>query len=83
MGLPASHYLNFGTDVFSPTHRELIILRDGSFITDEVLYSKQICLNAKTQEMIELSECADYERIVGQELFYSDLIINRDLLRFR
>lgn len=83
LGLPASHYLNFGTDVFSPTHRELVILRDGSFITDEVLYSKQICLNAKTQEMIELSECADYERIVGQELFYSDLIINRDLLRFR
>ena len=83
LGLPATNYLNFGTDVFSPTHREVAILRDGSFITDEVLYSKQICLNAKTQEIIELSECVDYERIFGQELFYSDLIINRDLLRFR
>lgn len=83
VGLEATDYLNFGTDLFSSNHRQLAILRDGSFITEDYLYSKQTCINAKTQEMTNLAECEAYELIAGTELSYSDLIINLDLLRFR
>lgn len=83
VGLKATDYLNFGTDLFSPHHRQLAILRDGSFITEDYLYSRQTCISTKTQKMTNLAECEAYELITGKELDYSDLIINRDLLRFR
>lgn len=83
VGLEATDYLNFGTDLFSSNHRQLAILRGGSFITEDYLYSKQTRINAKTQEMTNLAECEAYWLITGKELYYSDLIINLDLLRFR
>ncbi|TDQ41691.1 LTA synthase family protein [Aureibacillus halotolerans] len=82
MGI-ANDDLSFGHDIFSDENQPLTILRDGSFITDEVLYTKGVCYDAESGEEIEASHCEPYSKKVEQELSYSDKIIYGDLLRFK
>ena len=92
LGVDTSNDLTFGTDLFAEERKDFIALRDGSFITDEYVYTKETCYDRFTGEIIEgvedeetgevVNSCNPYIEQVEQELSYSDQIIYGDLFRF-
>ncbi|GAA0296170.1 phosphoglycerol transferase MdoB-like AlkP superfamily enzyme [Gracilibacillus halotolerans] len=92
LGVDTSNDLTFGTDLFAEERKDFIALRDGSFITDEYVYTKETCYDRFTGEIIEgvedeetgevVNSCSPYIEQVEQELSYSDQIIYGDLFRF-
>lgn len=92
MGIDTSNDLSFGTDLFSEERKDFIALRDGSFITDDYVYTKDQCFNRESGELLdtmsgltsedEESACQPYIEQVNEELSYSDQIIFGDLFRF-
>ncbi|ENH97466.1 polyglycerol phosphate synthase [Gracilibacillus halophilus YIM-C55.5] len=92
LGIDDSNDLSFGTNMFLDERKPYIALRDGSFITDEYVYTKDQCFNRQTGELIdstnnlsgkgEDSACQPYVEQVEKELSYSDEIIFGDLFRF-
>ncbi len=83
VGLPVNAYINFGQDLFAADRRELIVLRDGSFIGSEYRYADSTCLRSDSGELVDQSFCESLEKVAVQDLYYSDLISNKDLLRFQ
>ncbi|WP_227936738.1 LTA synthase family protein [Alkalihalobacillus deserti] len=82
LGLETENDIQFGSDLFSPERDSYAVLRDGSFITDQYVYTKGACYSKPTGEEIDLSNCEpDMER-AQQDLSYSDKLIYGDLLRF-
>lgn len=81
-GISTKRDVQFGADVFADEREDLIVLRDGSFITDELLYTKETCYEKSTGEAIDGASCEPYFPIIKQELDYSDKVIYGDLLRF-
>ncbi|WP_243386332.1 LTA synthase family protein [Bacillus kexueae] len=83
LGIDASDDIEFGTDVFSEDRLPFVVLRDGSFITDEILYTRGVCYDVQTGEPAEdANACEPYMEKAKNELDYSDEIIYGDLLRF-
>ena len=82
LGIDTSDQIQFGEDLFSPNRENFAVLRDGSFITDEYVYTKETCYSKKTGNPIDKSECELYAEKAKMELDYSDRIIYGDLLRF-
>ncbi|WP_058307453.1 LTA synthase family protein [Gracilibacillus massiliensis] len=92
LGIDQSNDLSFGTDLFSDDRKDFIALRDGSFITDDYVYSKDQCYERESGELIdttiettgegEASVCKPYLDKVEKELGYSDELIFGDLFRF-
>lgn len=90
LGIDDSNDLSFGTNLFAEERKDFIAFRDGSFVTDEYLYTKDQCYNRETGELIdtatdldeETSACQPYIEQVQKELSYSDQIIFGDLFRF-
>lgn len=86
LGIEEENQTIFGSNLFSKDHEELVIMRDGSFVTRDVIYKNDICYLRDTEEPIEgeLREvlCEVHFDEVQQELDYSDRIIYGDLLRF-
>lgn len=83
VGLPVNEYINFGQDLFATDRREFIVLRDGSFIGSEYRYADSTCLRSDSGEVVDQSFCESLEKVAIQDLYYSDLILNKDLLRFQ
>ena len=83
VGLPVNAYINFGQDLFAADRRELIVLRDGSFIGSEYRYADSTCLRSDSGELVDQSFCESLEKVAVQDLYYSDVILNKDLLRFQ
>ena len=83
VGLPVNAYINFGQDLFAADRRELIVLRDGSFIGSEYRYADSTCLRSDSGELVDQSFCESLEKVAVLDLYYSDLILNKDLLRFQ
>ena len=83
VGLSVNAYINFGQDLFAADRRELIVLRDGSFIGSEYRYADSTCLRSDSGELFDQSFCESLEKVAVQDLYYSDLILNKDLLRFQ
>ncbi|WP_077621509.1 LTA synthase family protein [Sediminibacillus massiliensis] len=94
LGIENEDDITFGTDLFTEDRKDFIALRDGSFISDEYIYSKGQCFNRETGELIETdptgldqgneqdSACQPIKEKVEKELSYSDQIIYGDLFRF-
>ncbi|UOQ86004.1 LTA synthase family protein [Gracilibacillus salinarum] len=92
LGIDDSNDLSFGTDLFSDERKDYVALRDGSFITEDYVYTKDQCYNKETGELIqgniessdddEANACGPYMEQVNQELNYSDQIVFGDLFRF-
>ncbi len=83
LGVDAPDGIGFGNDMFGTNHPNLVIFRDGSFVTDSYIYRGGTFFDKDTREEIEPPE--DAERLlnrVEQELHYSDSIIYGNLLRF-
>ncbi|WP_455662382.1 LTA synthase family protein [Pradoshia sp.] len=82
LGVDTSDQIQFGADLFSPSRMNMAILRDGSFITDDYVYTKETCYSKVTGNPIDHSACELFAERAKMELDYSDRIIYGDLLRF-
>ncbi|SHG68735.1 LTA synthase family protein [Virgibacillus chiguensis] len=93
LGIKNNQDIQFGNDLFSKQRKDFIALRNGSFITDEYIYTNDTCYNKKTGEPVEKNQeedesketsnaCDLIRKQVGKELDYSDDLIYGDLFRF-
>ncbi|MCM3650459.1 LTA synthase family protein [Metabacillus litoralis] len=82
LGIDTSEQIQFGTDVFSDDKLSFTVLRDGSFITENNVYTRGVCYNKATGTETDLAVCDPFMEKAKQELSYSDEIIYGDLLRF-
>ena len=82
LGIDTSKDMQLGADLFSEEHEEFVVFRDGGFVTDELVYTKNVCYDSATGVEIAIENCQPYIDRAIQELGYSDQIINGDLLRF-
>ncbi len=83
LGIDTSKQIQFGHDLLSKDTNDFTVLRDGSFITKDSVFTAGVCYNKETGEPREdESGCQSYEEKAKQELQFSDQIIYGDLLRF-
>ena len=82
LGIDTKEDMQLGSDVFSPDHEPFVIFRDGRFVTNDHIYTQEVCYDIKTVEIDESGACESYNERATTELNYSDMIINGDLLRF-
>ena len=83
MGIDTKGDMQLGADIFSPDHEEFVVFRDGRFVTDEYVYTNDVCYDTITGEEVDGLACKPYSERTTTELDYSDMIINGDLLRFK
>lgn len=82
LGIADRKDIQFGTDLFAPQRKSLAVFRDGSFATDNYVYTKENCYQKSTGEVVETTYCEPYFEKVKLDLEYSDKMIYGDLLRF-
>ncbi|WNF37492.1 LTA synthase family protein [Bacillaceae bacterium IKA-2] len=82
LGIADRKDIQFGTDLFAPKRKSLAIFRDGSFVTDTHVFTKENCYQNSTGEVVETTYCEPYFEKVNSDLLYSDKMIYGDLLRF-
>lgn len=82
LGIDTKQDIEFGSDLFAKNNMEFTVLRDGSFITKDYVYTREICYDKKTGEPTDNSLCEPYLEKAKNELEFSDKIIYGDLLRF-
>ncbi|WP_226035026.1 LTA synthase family protein [Aquibacillus saliphilus] len=92
LGIENEDDITFGTDLFAANNKDFIALRDGSFISEDYVYSKDQCFDRESGELIYAkttgveddaeNACQPIKEKVDKELSYSDQIIYGDLFRF-
>lgn len=82
LGIETPHGLDFGHDLLSPNHPSFAVLRDGTFITEDVIHTENACYDRLTGEQVDDELCEPYQDMAVQELKFSDEIIYGDLMRF-
>lgn len=90
LGIETNHDIYFGNDLFHDDRKELIVQRNGDFISEDYIYTQEECYDRKTGEVIEghnddlekASLCDHNKEIAENELKFSDKIIYGDLFRF-
>ncbi|SIS36897.1 LTA synthase family protein [Salimicrobium flavidum] len=87
LGIEEKNELNFGENLFNQHRQDFIALRDGSFVTEEYIYTKSVCYSKESGQPVEVppgepSPCEPWKEKVSKELGYSDNIIYGDLFRF-
>ncbi|MDA7027449.1 LTA synthase family protein [Bacillus sp. CLL-7-23] len=83
LGIETKGMIHFGHDLFSEERKPFVVLRNGNFITDDYIYTKNTLYNQKTGAIKNTNNEISYWREkANEELSLSDQIINGDLLRF-
>lgn len=83
LGIEAKDYIQFGTDMFSEDHSDIIAFRNGDFMTPTVSMVRGIYYDNETKEEIEpTDELTEIREKVQHELELSDKVLHGDLLRF-
>ncbi|MCY9376014.1 LTA synthase family protein [Bacillus sp. T17B1] len=83
LGIETKGDIQFGNDLLSNDRTPFAVLRNGSFITNDFVYTKNTCYSQKTGEVLEdQNACLPYKEKANEELSFSDKILNGDLLRF-
>ncbi|MBP2240877.1 phosphoglycerol transferase MdoB-like AlkP superfamily enzyme [Cytobacillus eiseniae] len=82
LGIQTKDNIDFGSDLFSDDKMEFTVLRDGSFITKDYIYTSETCYDKQSGELTDMDACAPFIEKAANELEYSDKIIYGDLLRF-
>ncbi|GAF64544.1 sulfatase [Bacillus sp. TS-2] len=83
LGVDTKDMYHFGSDLNSPERDSFVVLRDGSFISDDYIYTRGICYDKQTEEEIDVESCEPYFERVNLDLNYSDKILFGDLLRYK
>lgn len=82
LGIETQPDINFGHDLFSSNHPNFAVLRNGSFIADDVVFTKNTCYDRESGEETDDKQCEPYKEKAAKDLQYSDEILYGDLLRF-
>ncbi|TYS17536.1 LTA synthase family protein [Rossellomorea vietnamensis] len=83
LGIETKPYLQFGTDLLSEDHKQLVPFRNGDFVSSEITYTDGKYYDSVTGEEIEGTNSAEKLRETAQKtLDYSDRVVEGDLLRF-
>lgn len=88
LGIKDDDYVQFGTDMLSKQHVQIVPFRDGNFVAQDITkYGNQYYLT-KTGQEIDPTDSKYKKRIatiqdyVDKSLEYSDKVMTGDLLRF-
>ncbi|MDF2854795.1 MAG: glycerol phosphate lipoteichoic acid synthase, partial [Neobacillus sp.] len=84
-GIDTKDYVQFGTDILSEQHDDLIPFRNGEFVSSKFTYADGKFYDSTTGLVIEddqMEEAKEYQEIVEHKLQLSDKVVNGDLLRF-
>jgi len=83
LGIETKGGIDFGQDLFQKDENDsLAVLRDGSFVTKDYVYSKNKCYQKTDGMQTEDTYCEPYMEKAKNELQYSDWVIYGDLFRF-
>jgi len=85
LGIDSKQYVQFGTDLLSEQHDDLVPFRNGNYVSPTITAVGDKYYDSTTGlELPEdkLEEAKKYHEIVDQELAMSDKVVNGDLLRF-
>ncbi|MFS0560328.1 LTA synthase family protein [Terribacillus sp. 179-K 1B1 HS] len=82
LGVDTADYPNFGQDLLAPERDPFVVFRDGDFVTEDVIYTAQLCYDKVSGKQTNMNKCSPYFEKRNKELYYSDAILNGDLLRF-
>lgn len=84
LGVDTTNDINFGHDLFSPERTPFVVLRDGSFVTEQYIYTRGTFYDRLTGEVADVpkEEAQALKDRAQNELRMSDQIIEGDLLRF-
>jgi len=85
LGIQSGKYVQFGTDLLSDEHDELIPFRNGDFVSPKYTLTEGKFYDSKTGELLEedlLEEAKKFQDMAQQRLDLSDKVVNGDLLRF-
>ena len=83
LGIKEDGHTMFGNDLFAEERDDFAILRNGTVITDEFIYTNETCLSYETGEEVAIDLCQPLIERGAAELYFSDKIIYRDLFRFK
>lgn len=85
-GIDAKPYVVFGTDLLSNKHHQMVVFRNGDFITPDYKSINGIYYDNTTNQPItaeaDKAKAVKIKKQVETELELSDSLINGDLLRF-
>jgi lipoteichoic acid synthase len=81
LGIDIKNDLLFGNDLFAPNKPQLAVLRNGSFITDKLIYTRNKCYDKAAGTKTESSACQSLKEKVANLLHDSDTVIYGDLLK--
>ncbi|MDN6900136.1 LTA synthase family protein [Oenococcus sicerae] len=90
LGISTKRYIQFGQDLLSKQHKQLVIFRNQDFVTPKYTYTAGKLWNNQTDQAIDsstmLKSLADklskWQKEVSNELNLSDELTYKDLLRF-
>lgn len=83
LGINTKNYIEFGSDLLSPQHRNWTLFRNGDYVSSQVTQVNGKCYDNNTGNlMTDQSACNSINNQVVNELDMSDKVVNEDLLRF-
>jgi lipoteichoic acid synthase len=85
LGIKDNDMIQFGSDLLSPEHSQIVAFRNGDFVSPKVTKVGSTYYNTKNGKVdknLSAQEKAKMSNRVTTELSLSDRVINGDLLRF-
>ncbi|MEK3887868.1 LTA synthase family protein [Bacillus sp. FSL K6-3431] len=85
VGIDTKEYVQFGTDLLSENHDDLIPFRNGDFVSSTITSADGKFYDSSTGmelEMNKIEEAKKYQEAVNYKLSLSDRVVTGDLLRF-
>jgi lipoteichoic acid synthase len=83
LGIDTKDYIEFGSDLLSPSHRNWAAFRDGDFASTDLIKSGDKCYSVATGNLTaDQKACNTISSKVTNELHLSDMVVTQDLLRF-
>ncbi|MBY0159564.1 LTA synthase family protein [Cytobacillus oceanisediminis] len=85
LGIDTKQYLQFGTDLLSEQHDDLVPFRNGDFMSPTISSVDGKFYDSTTGELLDESRFEEAKKLqesAEQKLALSDKVVNGDLLRF-
>lgn len=83
LGTDTKNYVQFGSDLLSPEHKQVVAFRNGNYASPTVTALNGKYYDTTTGKPVEFTdEIKKNEQMVQNSLKYSDQVVNGDLLRF-
>ena len=85
LGIDSQEYIQFGTDLLSKEHNEIVPFRNGDYVSPTIYSIDEKFYDATTGLPLDdsqLENAKEYKNRIENRLYLSDKVVNGDLLRF-